>query len=167
MKFANYLFGNETRQKPANLASLDAWNSIVKSTRPPLIGPRPLIQSVEMDSEKSWKHSAAQPWWHAGRCPGQRWTLWILPTDQRSQAGLCPGPNAAQWRFQPCYLTPLESVSLALASGTVPTESYSTPGGCKLSPRWGRLFSGTFCLLMTAPETNKRCKQGQIFLSLQ
>ena len=61
MKFANYLFGNETRQKPANLASLDAWNSIVKSTRPPLIGPRPLIQSVGIDSEKSWKHSAAQP----------------------------------------------------------------------------------------------------------
>ena len=107
------------------------------------------------------------PWWHDGRCPGQRWILWILPTDQRSQAGLCPGPKAAQWRFQPCCLTPLETVRLALASDTVPTESYSTPGGCKLSPRWGRLFSGTFCLLMTAPETSKRCKRGQIFLSLQ
>ena len=56
--------------------------------------------------------------------------------------------------FQPCCLAPLETVSLALVLGTGPTESCLIRGGCRLSRRWGRLFSETFRLFADDCEIN-------------
>lgn len=46
-----------------------------------------------------------------------------VTSDQRSQAGLCPGFNAVQH----------DAFSQALVSSTGPTKGCSTPGGCKPS----------------------------------
>ena len=85
-----------------------------------------------------------QEWWSVS------WTIVKLskpshwPTE--SSMVLSWPRRCSAWCFQPCCLTvtELESLSLAFTSGTGPMEGCSIPGGCRLSRRWGRLFSETF-----------------------
>ena len=150
----------------------NVWNSIVAFTRPPLIWPRPSIESLETESGKSWKNLAAQAlssqlslnsmtvWWAVS------WTIVRPPKPSHwpteSSRVVSWLLRCSAWCFQPCCLTLTETVSLAFTSGTGPMEGCSIPGCTlvgtrvrwRLRPKcqpWARYASG----------------DGQLFLSLR